>query len=116
MDACYTEQRKFLKNFQEPPSLNDIKKEFPILFKLESVIFHFNKLTGKKLEDLPKIMKEKSTKIVEYAIQNKYLKLDYNEDYCIQSLKFFALYFKEDFEKMYYKIEVKIFRRICFKV
>ncbi|XP_025992360.2 uncharacterized protein LOC105206893 [Solenopsis invicta] len=114
MEDGYIEQRKFLENFQEPPSLTDIQKEFPILFKLESIIFHFNKLTGKKLEKLPNIMKEKSTKIVEYAIQNKYLKLDNNEDYCIQSLRFFALYFKEDFEKMYYKIEVKIFRRMYF--
>ncbi|XP_039302913.1 uncharacterized protein LOC105206844 isoform X1 [Solenopsis invicta] len=104
MKDGYIQQRKFLENFQEPPSLTDIQKEFPILFKLESIIFHFNKLTGKKLEKLPNIMKEKSTKIVEYAIQNKYLKLDNNEDYCIQSLRFFALYFK-DFEKMYYKIE-----------
>lgn len=36
--------RKFSK-----PTLNDIKKEFPILFQLERVIFHFNKLTSKKI-------------------------------------------------------------------
>lgn len=116
METCYVEQRKFLENFQKPPSLNDIKQKFPILFKLESIIFHFNKLTSKKLDDLPKIMKEKSTKIVEYAIQNKYLQLNNNEDYCIQSLKFFTLYFKEDFGKMFYNIEVKILRYTYFEV
>ncbi|KYN50145.1 hypothetical protein ALC62_00173, partial [Cyphomyrmex costatus] len=116
METCYIQQRKFLENFEQPPSLNDIKKEFPILFKLESVIFHFNKLTGKRLDDLPEIMKEKSTKIVEFAIQNKYLHLNNNEDYCIQSLRFFALYFKEDFGKMYYKVEVKICRFIYFEI
>lgn len=112
MESRYIEQRKFLENFQNPPSLNDIKTNFPILFQLKSVIFHFNKLTSKKLDDLPRIMEEKSIKIVEYAIQNKFLKLNNDEDYCIQSLRFFTLYFKEDFEKMYYIIKVKILRRI----
>ncbi|XP_011858708.1 PREDICTED: uncharacterized protein LOC105556237 [Vollenhovia emeryi] len=105
MERHYIEQRKFLENFQNPPSLNDIKEKFPILFQLKSIIFHFNKLTSKKLEDLPRIMEEKSIKIVEYAIQNKFLKLNNNEDYCIQSLRFFTLYFKEDFGKIFYKIK-----------
>lgn len=111
MESRYIEQRKFLENFQNLPSLNDIKKNFPILFQLKSIIFHFNKLISKKLEDLPTLMEEKSKKIVEYAIQYKFLKLNNDEDYCIQSLRFFTLYFKEDFEKMYYKLKVNILQR-----
>jgi len=92
METCYKQQRKFLENFEQPSSLNDIKKNFQFFLNWK-VIFHFNKFTKKRLDNLSEmkeigIMKEKSTKIVEYAIQNKYLYLNNNEDYCIQSLRF----------------------------
>ncbi|KYM77398.1 hypothetical protein ALC53_12189 [Atta colombica] len=54
METCYIQQRKFLENFE---------------------IFHFNKFTKKRLDNLSEIMKEKSTKIVEYVELLKEIKM-----------------------------------------
>ncbi|CAH0558576.1 unnamed protein product [Brassicogethes aeneus] len=102
LEKTYGDQRQFLNNIQNPPTVLEIKKEWPVLFKEPAIIWHFQKLTSKDLNTLPTIIEKNAQSIKKFGVKIKKLQGNEYEDW-ETSLKFVANYFNEDLNYFYYK-------------
>lgn len=98
LEKTYSDQRAYLNNIETPPSVNEIRENWPVLFQRTAIIWHFKKLTGVKLEAIKTSIEEKGPKIIQYGIDKKILvpdDLDPNK-YIENVLQFYAKFFKEN--------------------
>ncbi|KAK4881407.1 hypothetical protein RN001_004726 [Aquatica leii] len=106
LEASYADQRTFLNNILEVPSVLDIQREWPVLFNKYAIKWHFNKLTGSNLDFLSENLNNKAAKIVQFGLDtSKLISCIETEDLNYQSLKVLSKYFKEDFSLLYYKFK-----------
>lgn len=106
LEKTYAKQREFLNNVEEPPSVYDIKREWPVIFKKSAIVWHFEKLTGTNIDKLKTSLQEKAPKIIEYGIQKKLLQLEKNLNPTYSCLQFYARSFREDISFLFYKAKV----------
>ncbi|CAH0559188.1 unnamed protein product [Brassicogethes aeneus] len=100
LEDTYSDQRIFLNNVESPPTVQDIKKNWPVLLTNSGVKWHFQKVTGVDLNTLKFSMEEKAEKIIKYGIKKKLCDSQYDENKDTEEcLKFYGKYFKEDLSK-----------------
>lgn len=107
LNETYGMQRLFL-NKAEPPSIEIILKEWPVLFHPEVVFWHFQKLVLRNLNDLETMFTVKKRKLVQFGIQHKLLDHipDENEEKELTFvLNIVAKYFKEDISHLIHNWE-----------
>lgn len=108
MEKLYPTQRLFLNNLKKPPTVIDLKREWPILLKESGITWHFKKLTNTDLNILPDGIIRNAKTVINLA---KHLRkitdipIDPNEE----SIKFFAKYFNEDINIFWQKVQVTNF-------
>lgn len=102
LEKTYAQQRCFI-NQPVPPSVNDIKKEWPMLLNNKTGIYwHFQKLMNIDIKSIS--LDLKTQKIVDF---NKEKKLCGEEpDLTLYALKIIAKYFKEDIDQILYVFKV----------
>lgn len=104
LEKTYASQRQFLSDTNQP-TIAEIRKEWPVLFKKEAIFWHFEKLTQKSLPT----NEAKYKKIVAFGKEKKFTVFDEQEDEIIlQALKVLAHYFKEDLYTFYYQFGVSL--------
>lgn len=101
LEDTYAAQREFLTN-PTPPTILEIRKEWPVLFIKEAIYWHFKKLTQK---DLPK-HDEKILKIVTFG-RHKNIPVSETDELILQALKVLAYHFKETFRSFFYEFPVR---------
>lgn len=105
MENTYTQQRLFLNNIENPPTVEMIKNEWPILFTIEGIYWHFKKLTGCNLKELSVNLKAKAKKIICFGLKKNIIS-DLEEESEIVALQIIAKHFKEDFNMFLMKVKV----------
>lgn len=105
LEETYSEQRIFLNDVLKPPSVQDIKNEWPVLLNSTAILWHFKKLTNVDIAEID--FTEKSAKILQFA-QEKGInyEIDYDED--LKALHILSAYFKEDLSIIFYQFKVSI--------
>lgn len=107
LEKTYPNQRLFLNNIETPPTVNEIKNKWPILFKSVGIEWHFNKLTSTKLEHFRENIKSKAKKICLFSQKFKKHAVDLEDpDTVYQSMKFIANYFNENLSTFWIKLKV----------
>ncbi|CAH0564387.1 unnamed protein product [Brassicogethes aeneus] len=101
LEKTYGQQRTFLNNIKEPPTVTQSKNEWPVLFKKEAIEWHFQKLTGKDLNTLPTKIQEKTVSILKLRNKGN----QYEDGNWEDSFHFLAKYFKEDITFFYNKVK-----------
>lgn len=109
MEKTYPNQRKFLNNIESLPTVGDMMAQWPILFKKEALVWHFNKLTETNLEILPVTIEQKAERILRFGVNKKIIP-DYGQDenrsLGEESLQVIAKHFKEDLSFLLYRFGV----------
>ncbi|CAH0553345.1 unnamed protein product [Brassicogethes aeneus] len=103
LEAHYSKQRDFL-NKLIPPTVHQIKATWPVFENVKYISLHFHKLTKTNLDNFLTSLQQKSERLVNYAIQQKYIEKT-EENLSIQALKFFGNYFKENLSEIFYTFE-----------
>lgn len=97
LEKTYSDQRVFLNNIESPPTVDDIKLNWPCLFEMSGIKWHFKKCTGIDLESLSTNMEEKVDKIVQYGCDKKICSPEYDPNKKLEKcLQIYAKVFKED--------------------
>lgn len=95
LDETFAIQRLFLNNQEMPPTLQDIRKEWPVLLIKEVLVWHYKKLMGQDLDEVFSKFYLKVNKIIAFGIQKKYIGADIPDDQnkrellCFEVLGFF---------------------------
>lgn len=71
MDSLYNEQRMFLNNFENPPTVQQITEKWPFLLRKYFLMKHFSKLTEISIPEVLSRFDAKLNDIVFYAENNK---------------------------------------------
>lgn len=99
LEKTFAEQRAFLNNINKPPSVTDILREWPIIFNMKAISWHFGKTTSSNLENLSLNLQQKADKIIQYGIDKKLITpevVDESKDSKVEKvLEVIANYFKE---------------------
>ncbi|CAH1099112.1 unnamed protein product [Psylliodes chrysocephalus] len=105
LEETYPEQRKFLNNLENPPTVSEILEKWPVLLRQSAVTWHFQKLTEIDINDIERSINDKVEKILTFA-KNKKLITNINKDKMIQQcLEFYATSFREDLSVFIYTIK-----------
>ena len=72
LDLTYSAQRRYL-NQEDPPSIVNIMKHWPILLCQSGIYWHFNKLMDKDINELSKAMIKKAENIIQLGVEKKYI-------------------------------------------
>ena len=103
MESTYPFQRRFLNNFKNPPSIEQIKNEWPFLMKQDSLLKHFETLTDISVSKYFDSYQSNKNVIIKYFKEkNKYTMdsdADISEDE--QCFKFIASKFAEDLKSLF---------------
>lgn len=100
LEETFPAQRNFLTTIN-PPTIEEVRKEWPVLFKKDAITWHFQRLTEK---DSP-INEPKYKKIVAYGKKTKMTIIE-TDDIVLKALNVFTKFFKEDISSFFYKIQV----------
>lgn len=101
LEKTYSDQRVFLNNIESPPTVDDIKLNWPCLFETSGIKWHFKKCTGIDLESLSTSMEEKADKIIQYGCDKKICSPEYDPNKKVEKcLQIYAKVFKEDLSKL----------------
>ncbi|XP_066590581.1 uncharacterized protein [Prorops nasuta] len=73
LNATYSEQRLYLNIIDNPHSVVDIQKEWPILLKKQFLFWHYEKLMGHSIHLLKEKISTKQQIILEYGIKKNLL-------------------------------------------
>ncbi|XP_063903736.1 uncharacterized protein LOC135123169 isoform X3 [Zophobas morio] len=103
LEETFAEQRAFI-NSVDPPSITNIKDQWPVLFKVEAIKWHFNKVTNGNISNLTTNLQLKAEKIVNFGLQHKIIiSKDVRRDSAeIIALEVFARYFQENIYGAFY--------------
>lgn len=71
LEITYPLQRQFINNCDNPPDVQEIKKERPILFTPIALTWHFKKLTRIDIDCLKQNIQLKAKKIINCGIKQK---------------------------------------------
>lgn len=99
MDSLYNEQRMFLNNFENPPTVQQITEKWPFLLRKYFLMKHFSKLTEISIPEVLSRFDAKLNDIVFYAENNKkkvFEKINSRDKDEKFFLNFVCAYFKED--------------------
>ena len=72
LDLTYSAQRRYL-NQEDPPSIVNIMKHWPILLCQSGIYWQFNKLVDKDINELSKAMIKKAENIIQLGVEKKYI-------------------------------------------
>lgn len=106
METTYPQQRMFINNVN-PPTVQQIKQEWPVLFSPRGIKYHFKKLTGADVDCLSQQFIEKGEKIIQLAKRNKIDASTETFTYEENILRLTANHFKEEYREILYEYEVK---------
>lgn len=68
----YSLQRLFINN-PDPPCIQDIKREWPILLQEDVIYWHYETLMGHSIHTFSTIFQTKVEKILKFGINKKYM-------------------------------------------
>ncbi|XP_044760223.1 uncharacterized protein LOC123317679 [Coccinella septempunctata] len=105
LEENYSAIRQFVNNIESPPTVNDVKSNWPVLFRKSAVLWHFKKLTGVDLILVKDKMESMAEKIVDYAVSKKILSAANPGKSIEEMLTFYAKHFKEDLSLISLKIQ-----------
>lgn len=80
LEKTYSDQRIFLNNIESPPSVDEIKEQWPALLQKAGAKWHFRKVTGVDLENLKTSIEEKAENILNYGCQKKLCSSDWDRN------------------------------------
>lgn len=109
LEITYPAQRIFLNDIDNPPSVDDVKKEWPILLSSPGILWHYQKLMNNDACTLSQKIIEKSEKIIKFGIKQKFIDEipeDIPEDIIIATLKIIAGHFHENYDSLLHYIHV----------
>lgn len=108
LERIYPQHRHFLNNVVHPPTVDQIRKEHPILFNKEAIFWHFKKLTGKDIKDLSTGFTAKSSKLLNFGLSQKILNKERIDSLPSEASALLCItnYFKEDISFIWQLISV----------
>lgn len=92
LEKTYGMQRQFINNPQAP-TIHEVLKEWPLIFKKKVIRWHYEKLMGHKINTLFENLLAKENKILKYATQKniKYTTQENMNDLPAEDIKGFCL-------------------------
>lgn len=110
LEITYPEQRLFLNNVHKPPTIEDVKKSWPILLRKKYMFWHYEKLMGHSVCVLKDQMLKKETKILTYGCIKKYHDIVNSTDPTeLKLMKIIMRHFKEEFDIFFKSYPVSYF-------
>lgn len=96
-EESFPHQRSFINNVEKPPTIDEVKKKWPTLFKKEVIWWHFTKVTGSNAKDVLHNLDQNAEHIANLANRLKQeLQTNRLNDKLLSLLQFVAAHFKED--------------------
>lgn len=111
LDATYPIQRMFLNDMDNPPTIIDIKENWPILLSQNGIYWHYQKLMCQEVHTLCDKMLAKSDKIINFGLKKKMITSSpvSAEEKLIAMLHIMCDFYSESLNYIYTKINVNIF-------
>ena len=103
LQHCYEHIRAYINN-KKTPSLTDVKENWPVIFKSETIKWYFEKQNGADINLFGKMLSEKAEKILAalYNKKNVFVPaITKNQPQNVIALERVSLHFKEDFSNFF---------------
>lgn len=100
---AYSAIRLFLNN-PDPPAIQEIMSEWPVVFEKKAIYWHYHHLMGHSVENLTTMLRSKSTEIIKLAEKRSIISDE--PDIMIKLLSLIGNFFKEKIEHFYNAFEV----------